>query len=504
MTSYAMRICGITMLATGLTLSGCHSLSFQHHNGRGRSRSQPTVASSAEGSPTAPTIDESYHDVVDRIVHSALEHNEAYARLDDLCVGIGHRLSGSSQLERAIAWALETLQKDGQENVHREPVLVPHWVRGNESATMLESRVEPLHILGLGGSVGTPPEGITAPVVVVANEKELEAVGQEAAGSIVLFNNPMPPYDPEKGSGYGTAVRFRSNGARLAADKGAVGCLVRSVTARSLGSPHTGAMHYGDAVAEIPAAAVTIEDAELIAHLVGRGEKVVVNLKMDAKTLPDAPSANVVAELRGATRPDEVVVIGGHLDSWDVGQGAHDDGGGCVMAMEVLNVLRKLGLTPKRTIRVVLWTNEENGLAGARTYAREHADELSNHVAAIESDSGVFAPRGYSLDCADEARAAVAVDQIRQILRMLPPPLDNLEAETGGSGADIGALKPAGLVLMGHRVDGTRYFDYHHSHADTIDKIDPQDLSQNVAFLAAVTYVIADMPFRLGEMRATP
>ena len=440
-----------------------------------------------------------YREPAERIIRSALADNDAYDKLEHLCLRIGHRLSGSRELEKAIDWAIEVLKEDGQENVHREMVMVPHWVRGEESATMISPRVEPLYMLGLGGSVGTPPEGITAPVVVVSDEEQLDALGPAAKGKIVLFNNPMPRYDPERGASYGPTVRFRSNGARLASEAGAVACLVRSVTANSLRSPHTGAMRYGDAKIKIPAAAVSIEDAEMIARLQRRGAEVVVRLKMEAKTLPDVQSANVVGELRGSTRPDEVIVIGGHIDSWDVGHGAHDDGGGCVMAMEVINVLRKLNMIPRRTIRVVLWTNEENGLRGARAYARDHEWELAKHVAAIEADSGVFDPRGFSLDCSDKQREAVAAEQMRDILSLFPASRWNMNLTTGHSGADVGAMKEAGVILMGHRVEGSKYFDYHHTHADTIDKVEPKDLSRNVAVLAVVAYILADMPERLGE-----
>ncbi len=453
------------------------------------------------GSPdgTGASIAGRYRVAADRIVRATLADNDAYDKLEHLCLQIGHRLSGSPQLEQAIDWAVTALINDGQENVHRERVMVPHWVRGRESATMIKPRIEPLHILGLGGSVATSAEGITAPVVVVADEEELDALGPGAKGKIILFNNPMPKYDPTQGAGYGSTVRFRSRGARLASEKGAVGCLVRSVTAQSLRSPHTGAMQYGDAQVKIPAAAVSTEDAEMIARLQRRGVAVVVNLKMEAKTLADAPSANVIGELRGSTRPDEIIVIGGHIDSWDVGQGAHDDGGGCVIAMEAINVLRKLKMIPKRTIRVVLWTNEENGLRGGKAYASEHAAEMDKHIAAIEADSGIFEPKGYSVVCADKQREEIAAGQMRDILSLFSGSIGRMTVPTGWAGADISPMKKSGVVLMGHRVEGSKYFNYHHTHADTIDKVDPQELSQNVAVLATVAYILADMPERVGR-----
>jgi len=443
-------------------------------------------------------IAQRYQSAVDKIVAATLDQNDAYKKLEELCLSIGHRLSGSTQLEKAIDWAIETMKKDGQENARREKVMVPHWVRGEESATMLEPRVERLSMLGLGGSIGTPPEGITAPILVVQDKDDLDRKGDAARGKIVLFNNPMPPYHPETGSGYGKTVQYRGKGASLAAEKGAVACLVRSVTARSLRTPHTGAMRYQDDVPKIPAAAISIEDAETIAGLQDRGIPVVVNLKMEAKTLDDAPSANVVAELRGRERPEEIVIISGHLDSWDVGHGAHDDGAGCVMAMEAVNVLRKLNMTPRRTIRVVLWTNEENGLAGGKAYAKDHEAELKNHVAAIESDSGGFKPDGYSVDCEDKERQEVAFQQLKEIAGLFRS-LAEIKVSQGHSGADIGPMKPAGVMLFGHSTEGATYFDYHHTPADTIDKVDPRELSENVAVMAGVAYILADLPYRIGD-----
>jgi len=440
-----------------------------------------------------------YRKTAEKIVRATMAQNDAYDKLEHLCLHIGHRLSGSRSLEKAIDWAIHAMKKDGQENVHREMVMVPHWVRGYEAASMIEPRIEPFFILGLGGSVGTGPDGITAEVVVAEDEDALNALGEKARGKIVLFNKVMPPYDPEEGAHYGATVKYRSQGAQLAAAKGAVACLVRSVTANSLRSPHTGAMRYGDAEKKIPAAAISIEDAELIARLYKRNVPVVVHLLMQAKTLPDAESANVIGELRGSTHPEEVIVIGGHIDSWDAGQGAHDDGGGCVIAMEAINVLRKLNLIPKRTIRVVLWTNEENGLRGGKAYAKDHTNELEKHVAAIESDSGVFQPMGYSVDCKDKDRMSVAADQMNEIVQLLSSSIGEMSVITGHTGADISPMKSSGVMLMGHRVEGSTYFNFHHTHADTIDKISPEVLSKNVATLATVAYILADMPDRIGE-----
>ncbi|MBI1827471.1 MAG: M20/M25/M40 family metallo-hydrolase [Planctomycetes bacterium] len=439
-----------------------------------------------------------YRNSVNGIIDSALAGNDAYQNLEYLCTRIGHRLSGSTQLDQAINWAMDTMKNAGQENVHREKVMVPHWVRGKESITMLEPRREELAMMGLGGSVGTPHEGIIAPVIVVHDEDEFTAAGDALKGKIVLFDNAMHPYDPEHGSGYGTAVRFRTKGASLAASHGAVASLIRSVTARSLRSPHTGALRYEKDFPQIPSAAVSVEDAELISRISARGTPVVLNLKMEGKSLEEAESANTIGELRGSTNPEEIVVVSGHLDSWDVGQGALDDGGGCAIAMESINVLRKLNLRPRRTIRVVLWTNEENGLAGAKAYAKDHADEMRNHVTAVESDGGVFKPAGFSVECKDEKRQAAGAETLKQLMPLLSR-VGAMKIDMGHSGADVGVMSDAGVVLLGHNVEGATYFDYHHTQADTIDKINPDELNQNVAVLTAVLYLIADMPERIGS-----
>lgn len=456
--------------------------------------------SAARSSPEASqNVTQKYQPIADRIIADVMKNNRGYDKLTELCDDIGHRLSGSKSLDRAIDWAVATLKRDGHENVRAEPVMVPHWVRGAESAEMIEPRAIQLSMLGLGGSVATPAEGITAEVIAVKDREELEALGNAAVrGKIVLFNHAMPAYSEEHGTSYGTTVQYRSNGATWAAKNGAVAALVRSVTARSLRSPHTGGMRYADDVTKIPTAAISTEDADTLYRLCKRGVRVVVRLKMEAHFKPDAPSANVVAELRGREKPEEIVVIGGHIDSWDVGQGAHDDGAGVVTAMEALNVLRRLDLRPRRTIRVVLFTNEENGLAGGTQYAKQHEKELPNHVAAIEMDSGGFAPTGYGVSVNDEAKQPRATAQLGEITALLHA-IGATKARGDGGGADIGPMKPAGVPQLSHDVDVSTYFDYHHTHADTLDKVDRVELSKNVAAMAVVAYVLADMPGRLGD-----
>lgn len=438
-----------------------------------------------------------YKNAANRIIANGREQNDAYMKLQELCDDIGHRLSGSKSLEKAIAWAQESMKKDGQENVRAEAVTIRKWVRGNESCELLEPRPMKIDMLGLGWSIGTPSDGITAEVVVVRDKSELDSLPDEKInGKIVVFNFPMAMYSESNGSGYGQAVQYRSNGAKWAAERGGVAALVRSVTAYSLVSPHTGAMRYDAEVKKVPAAAISVEASTMLKRLQDRGKKCVVKLVMEARDLGEAPSANVIAEIVGSEKPDEIVLIGGHIDSWDVGQGAQDDGAGCVAAMEAINIIRKSGLKPRRTIRVVLWTNEENGLAGARSYAARHQND--DHVAGIESDSGGFQPQGLSVDLQDEQKEQVALRQLMAVLKLLEP-IGATRAEIGGSGADVGQLKTLGTACMGLNVDGRLYFNTHHTHADTVDKVNPKELTDCAITMAVAAYVIADMPNRIGE-----
>ncbi len=428
----------------------------------------------------AQTLPERYRATTDRIIAAALSDSAAYNRVALLTDKFGHRLSGSASLEHALDWIVAEMTRDGLQNVRGEPVMVPRWVRGEESATMVGPRPMKLHMLGLGGSIGTPEGGITAPVLVVTSFDDLADKADQARGKIVLFDVPF--------TNYGATVQYRSRGAIEAAKVGAVAALIRSVASNSMQNPHTGAMRYDSTVTQIPAAALSVEDAAMLHRMYDRGDPVVVNLRMQAKTWPDARSRNVIAELVGSEKPEEIVVLGGHIDSWDVGQGAMDDAGGSVAAWEAVRLLKQLGLRPRRTLRVVLWTNEENGLRGANAYRDAHAAEMSNHVLAMESDGGVFAPTGFSFDGSSEALPAVAA-----IVSLLQP-LGANEVAPGGAGADVGPLTALGVPGLGLQVDGTRYFWYHHSEADTMDKLDPREVAQCVAAMAVMAYVIADMP----------
>jgi carboxypeptidase Q len=452
----------------------------------------PSATPPAQPTPTptpplpAPRVRaDAYREAAGRIIGAALTDDTAYRRLAYLTDRIGNRLSGSEPLERAIEWALAEMRRDRLDNVRAEKVMVPRWVRGEESLEMLEPAARRLPMLGLGNSVGTPPEGVTAEAVVVRSFDELEALGERVRGKIVVYNVPF--------TSYGATVQYRGSGASRAARYGAVAALVRSVTPVSLQTPHTGALRYSEDQPQIPAAALTIEGAETLQRMQGRGERIRLRLKMEAKFLPDAESANVIAELKGRDKPEEIVLVSGHFDSWDVGQGAHDDGGGCIVAWEVARLLKELNLRPRRTIRVVLYTNEENGLRGGTGYLDAHRREVANHVLAVESDSGVYRPTGFGLDDNAPPQARADVREIASLLKGIRA--DRIDAD--GGGADIGPLMREGVVGMSLNVDGSHYFDIHHTHADTMDKVDPQELAYCVAALTVMAYVVADMGPRL-------
>lgn len=440
----------------------------------------------------AGNLTERYRETATKLIDAALIDQGGMEKLSYLCDRIGNRLSGSPSLDKAIAWAAAQMKADGLVNVVTPRVKVPHWVRGNESAALVEPVNKPLTMLGLGGSIATPKKGITADVVPVANFEELERKGRAGIeGKIVLFNVPY--------ENYGRTVVYRTAGPSRAARLGAVASLVRSITPVSLQSPHTGALEYMEGAPKIPAAAVTIEDALLIQRLVDAGNTVTVHLEMEARTLPDADSANVIGEIPGREKPDEVVVIGGHIDSWDVGAGAQDDGTGIITALEAAHLIQKLGLRPRRTLRVVFWTNEENGGAGGVAYREWVGEAAKNHVAAIEMDGGAEKPAGFGLSTAGDSQAAL--NRVREIGRLLQR-IDADSIQPGGGGADIAPLLRDGVPSLAVRTVGTRYFDWHHSRADTVDKVKLEDLRANIAAMAVMAFVLADMPETLQQAAA--
>lgn len=433
-----------------------------------------------------PVITNQQKERASSLIEAALTNPSGFERLTYLVDTFGPRLSGSENLEKSIDWIVEEMKKEGFDKVWTQPVKVPHWVRGNESIILNAPIQRNLPMLGLGGSVGTPESGITGKVIVVNNYDELIVRSDEVQGNIVLFNVPFTTY--------GETVNYRVNGAVEAARHGAIASLISSVASYSMQTPHTGTMRYQDGITKIPHAAITVEDAGMIQRFTERGEDVTVSIYMEAQTLPDADSRNVIAEITGSQFPDEIIVMGGHIDSWDVGQGAMDDAGGCVAAWEALRLIKETGERPKRTIRVVLWTNEENGLRGANEYHRwvkEEEKSLDNHVLAIESDSGVFDPIGFGFSGSNEA-----YKQLVEIGKLLAS-AESGEVRKGGGGADIGPLMRDGVPGMGLVVDGSKYFWLHHTDADTIDKLNKEDFDECVATMAVFAYMVADMDTRL-------
>jgi carboxypeptidase Q len=453
--------------------------------------SVPGLAAQNPGATSSDrAIAATYRARADSLIRAATRDSAAYRRLGELVDRFGHRFSGSASLEAAIDWILGEMKSDGLEHVRGEPVMVPHWVRGAESAWLIRPRRAPLAMLGLGGSVATPQAGITATVLVVTSFDDLRARAGEARGKIVLFDVPF--------TSYRETVRYRVEGASAAARAGAVACLVRSIASFSIRSPHTGTMRYDSTVTRIPVAAISMEDAAMLHRFQDRGERVVLKLTMQAQTLPDARSRNVVAELTGREHPEEVVVLGGHIDSWDVGQGAMDDGGGSVAAWEAVRLIHALKLRPRRTIRVVLWTNEENGGRGALAYRDAHAAELTDHVLSIESDNGTFSPHGFRFSGSD-----AALSQLKQVEPLLQPiGADTVRKEPNSPEADIAPLVERGVPGLGLDVDRSRYFWFHHSQGDMLDKVDPAELGRCVAALAVMAYIVADLPGALPRTTA--
>jgi carboxypeptidase Q len=448
----------------------------------------PATGQSRTGSTREAWVDV-YRPEAVSIAERALRDSAAWQRLAELTDTFGPRLSGSRNLELAIDWAEATLARDGL-SVHREPVMVPRWVRGEERLEIVSPGPRALPMLGLGGSVGTPDGGIEAEALVVESFDALERRAAEARGRIVVFDVPY--------TSYGETVQYRISGAIRAARAGAVAMLLRSVGPVGMRTPHTGATSYVETVAPIPAAAIAAEDASMLARLQRRGMPARLRLSMGAHQLPDTASANLVAEWRGRERPEEIVAIGGHFDSWDVGTGALDDGVGCIVAWEVLRVIKAAGLRPRRTLRLVLFTNEENGLRGGYGYLARHRAELGAHVLMIESDLGVFPPLTMGFSGSPTARI-----RIEDITRVLLAPIGVDRVGGAGGGADIAPFAEAGgIPTLSIAGEMTRYFTYHHTAADTVERLDPRDIARAVATLAIVSYVVAEMPERLSDATA--
>ena len=448
----------------------------------------------ATAKPDSPQINKE----LSQIAQAAIESDYAWRRLAHLTNNIGPRLSGSPQAAKAVEYVAEELRRLGLE-VRLEKVTVPHWVRGVEVAELTQfpgqapQTTQKIVLTALGGSVATPAEGLTAEVVVVNDFDQLTALGREkVAGKIVLFNERFDLRMAAQGEAeeaYSRAVIYRGGGASAAARLGAVASLIRSVGTASYRLPHTGAMFYADDAPKIPAAAVTAEDADLMAHLAAEGA-IRLRLTLTPQTLPDVQSFNVVADLKGSEHPEQIVIVSGHLDSWDLGTGAIDDGAGVAVAMQTAQLLKQLRLAPKRTIRVIAWMNEENGLAGGRAYAKDHAAELPNHVAAIESDLGAGHPLGFKALASDHALAQLK--HVSAALQDIGATL--MRRVTDSPGIDLIPTAATGVPIFGLWQDTRAYFHYHHTAADTLDKVNPHELAENAAAMAVLAYAIANLP----------
>lgn len=419
----------------------------------------------------------------------ALTKGKAYDWLNHLSNQIGGRLSGSVQAEQAITYTKAELDSMGLDKVWLQPVMVPKWVRGTPEFAYIESKpgyTSNVPICALGGSVSTPPGGVKANVIEVRELSDLEKLGKEKIqGKIVFFNRPMDPTLLNTFQAYSGAVDQRSSGAAEASKYGAVGVIVRSMNLRLDDYPHTGSTRYGDLPEseKLPAAAISTNGAEFLSTTLKLDPNILFYFKLNCKQLEDVPSFNVIGEIRGSTKPNEIMVVGGHLDSWDLGDGAHDDGAGCVQSMDVLRLLKLSGYQPKRTIRVVLFMNEENGLRGGRKYASEAEINGEKHVFALESDAGGFTPRGFSFD-SSEADFTTLLQW-----KSLFEPYLMLQFSKGGGGADIGPLKKEGMVLAGLRPDTQRYFAHHHAENDTFEHVNKRELELGAAAMASLMYL---------------
>jgi len=458
----------------------------------------PAVTSSPTASPSPTPVVFSPQTLTElkRLQQAALTSDYAYRQVAHLSNNIGPRLSGTAQAAKAVEYVTGELKALGCE-VHLEKVMVPHWVRGEETAALVQfpgqaqNTTQKIVLCALGASVATPPNGIEAEVIVVRNFDELKSLPRdEVAGKIVLFNYPFDKKMAAEGRGgeaYGEAVVYRSNGPSAAARQGAIACLIRSVGGADYRLPHTGETDYVNDAPKIPAGAVTAEDADLITELVRQGP-VRMKLVLTPQTLPDVESANVIADIKGSEHPEQVVVVSGHLDSWDLGTGAIDDGAGVAVSMETANLVQKLHFKPKRTIRVIAWMNEENGLAGSKQYAKDHEKEWMNHFAAMETDGGADHPLGINIKGNPEVKKMFA--PVAAILQESGAGMLNLVEHCG---ADIGPMEKAGVPAFSPIQDSRFYFNYHHTAADTLDKIVPKELAENSAVVAVLAYALANM-----------
>jgi hypothetical protein len=442
----------------------------------------------------AQTLESKYSHFIQRMLAVGLRNCEAHTMLRELCEKAPHRLSGSAGADTAVQLTMRMMKERGFDNVHLEKVMVPRWVRGEEecwiipppSSTPQIMKLQRLEVCALGGSIATPEEGIQVEVVEVKNFDEVRKLGKSARGKIIFYNRAFDPSKVNTFEAYGGAVDQRSRGAIEAAKVGAVAVLVRSMTLALDDKPHTGMMNYADTVKKIPAAAISTVHANQLSELLKKEKSVRVHLKLTPRTLPDVESANVVGEITGSEKPNEIIVVGGHLDAWDKGQGAHDDGAGCMQAIEVVNLLKNMGVKPKRTIRAVMFMNEENGVRGGKAYPVAPERKGEKHIAALESDAGGHTPRGFSVK---------GDSTLLQKVLTWKPLFDMLESgriNIGYAGVDIDPLVATGVPGFGLVPDNHRYFDYHHSDNDTIDKVHPRELEMGAIVETLLCWLISE------------
>jgi len=437
---------------------------------------------------TLQTVNKQDSVIIKQLFNTSLTNGESYEWLRDLTSNIGGRLSGSPEAQQAVEWG-EKLMKDlNFDKVWLQPVMVPHWVRGKKEEAYFISNNNKFNvpICALGGSIATPENGILGEVIEVKSLEEVEKLGEKLKGKIVFFNRPFDTTLLETFRAYSGCVDQRVNGAKVSGKYGVLGVIVRSMTSSIDDIPHTGTMRYGDLpdTEKVPTAAISTKAANLLSIKLKENPTLKFYFKQSCKTLPDAPSYNVIGEITGSDYPDKFITVGGHLDSWDLGEGAHDDGAGIVQSIEVVRLLKLNGIKPKHTIRVVLFMNEENGLRGGKKYAEEAKKNNENHIAALESDSGGFTPRGFSFDSSEENY------NLFMSWKSLLAPYGLHDIKKGHGGADIGPLKSETISLFGYKPDSQRYFDYHHTAIDTFDKVNKRELELGAASMASLIYLI--------------
>jgi hypothetical protein len=432
--------------------------------------------------------------MIRKIYDEVLTHSECYQNLAYLCSNIGGRLSGSPQAAKAVEWGKQVMEGLKINKIELQPVMVPHWVRGEKEEAFIINPTsgvrQETQICALGGSIATPKDGIEAEVIEVMNFEELEKLGTaKLKGKIVFYNRPMEPTHIHTFSAYGKAVNQRWAGAMNASKYGAIATVTRSMGLKIDKFPHTGSMQYVDSLTKIPAVAISTEGAEALSALIRINKTAKIFIKTNCQTLPDVESFNVIGEIKGTEKPNEYIVVGGHLDAWDNGSGAHDDGAGCVQSMEVMRIFNAIGYKPKHSIRVVLFMNEENGLRGGKEYAKQVKIKKETHIAAIESDAGGFSPRGFSFEAPNWFMHAV------QNYKPLLLPYDLYDFDGKGGGPDISPLIEQGIPTIELIPDSQRYFDYHHTADDTFDKVNKRELELGAAAMAALIYLIDNTEF---------